>query len=162
MRLNPALVRLTRKTVANVNCIGRHPPALRMAVLELRRRLRALSRPYAQDATQIDAVCTTVQRIASEADAAGLSAHRSIAVRLLEQLDPMRTEGYMPARILQVMYECSELLLVCLVRPYDMRDAARLVRHLGDSRWEHPLGSAEREALLAALLIEAVSRANLT
>jgi hypothetical protein len=160
MRLNPALVRRTRHAVAYDTFIGRidrHPPALRMAVLELRRRLHVLSKRYAQDLdpTQIDTLCATVQRIASEADAAGLTAHRSLAVRMIEQLDPMRSDGYMPARIVQVMYEWSGLLLACLVRPYDMRDAARLVRLFGDSRWQHPLSSAEREELLAALLVEA-------
>lgn len=158
MRLNPALVRRTRYAVAYdtfISRIDRHPPALRMAVLELRRRLHALSKHSAQDSdpTQIHALCATVQRIVSEAGAAGLTAHRSLAVRVLEQLDPVRSD--LPGRIVQVMYEWSGFLLACLVRPYDTRDAARLVRHFSDSRWEHALGSDECEELLAALLIEA-------
>jgi hypothetical protein len=74
---------------------------------------------------------------------------------VLEQLNSMRTEGYMPRRFVQVIYEYSGLLLACSVRPYDMREVTRLVRHFGDPRWERPMSSAERDELLAALLLEA-------
>lgn len=128
------------------------------AIFDLRYQLRTWPTADGGEASRdrIGMLHRTLQHLIAETRAAALDTHTAIVVRVLEQAAPLFRAGYIPERMLQVVYEWLELLLSSLADPTNAQHAATLVRHLGDTRWERPACRAERENMLSGLLMEAL------
>lgn len=97
----------------------------------------------------------TLHQLLIETRLAGLEAHGSAVLLVLEQLAPLQRSGFLPGGMLQALYEWSRLFLAALADRTDVRQTAMLIRHMGDRRWDRPASPAERQNLLARMVIEA-------
>jgi diguanylate cyclase (GGDEF)-like protein len=101
--------------------------------------------------TDIEALQSAIQELASSACLASLNTFCSISLRVAERTEPMRHAGCLPQRVLDLLQEWLALSVRHLADVTDVGCAVALVASLDDPRWERPLYPAEREVLLCGL-----------
>jgi len=101
-----------------------------------------------------DSLCA----LARSARATGLTTYCSLALHVLEQLSTAKRTGYVPVDARSLVKDWVKLSADYLAAPMNYARASDLIEHMGNLRWERPVCRIQRQALLAGLQVETVSR----
>lgn len=129
---------------------------LRQHLASIRRLLEVLRMSSGNmPANTIAKLCETTCSLAQVAQTSGLTTYRSIALHVLEQLSSAQRTRHVPFDLVDLLCEWVRRSWAYLLAPADATLATALVEHLGNLRWERPVGRVQRDALIESMQAEA-------